>query len=362
MHLKSLAFLTVALAVLAVSCGPRTKQAERIPADCTGSFTLVVDAARRRKIAANHSCTHLLHQALREILGTHVEQKGSYVCDKYFRFDFSHFEKMSDEQIRQVEHRVNALIRANNPLCENRSATMDEARSMGAMALFGEKYGDVVRVVKFGDSVELCGGCHAPATGNIGFFRIVSEAAIAAGIRRIEAVTGEEAEALVSGMADMIKTARSFFNNVPDLTGAIQKMVSENATYKKQAEELARQKAAELARRIEENAQETGSIRIATLTMSVDPAQLRTAASLIQPQARNLAVCAAYEYEGKPQLLLMYSQDLVEAGKHAGKDIREAAKCIQGGGGGQSGLASAGGKDVNGLGSALETLKAAVLR
>jgi alanyl-tRNA synthetase len=333
--------------------------AERIPADCTGRFTLVVDAARRRKIAANHSCTHLLHQALREILGTHVEQKGSFVCDKYFRFDFSHFEKLSDEQIIQVERRVNALIRENHPLRENRSASMEEARAMGAMALFGEKYGDVVRVVKFGDSVELCGGCHTGATGNIGFFRIVSEAAIAAGIRRIEAVTGEEAETLVEGMAASIKTARSFFNNVPDLAGAIQKMISENATYKKQAEELAKQKAAELARKIEEGALEVNGVRVAVLTMSVDPSMLRNAATAIQAQAKNLAVCAAFEYEGKPQLLLMYSQDLVAAGKNAGKDIREAAKCIQGGGGGQPGLASAGGKDVNGLANALEALKAA---
>ena len=230
---------------------------------------------------------------------------------------------------------------------------------MGAMALFGEKYGDVVRVVKFGDSVELCGGCHTGATGNIGFFRIVSEAAIAAGIRRIEAVTGEEAESLVDGMAASIKTARSFFNNVPDLAGAIQKMISENATYKKQAEELAKQKAAELARKIEEGALEVNGVRVAVLTMSVDPSMLRNAATAIQAQAKNLAVCAAFEYEGKPQLLLMYSQDLVAAGKNAGKDIREAAKCIQGGGGGQPGLASAGGKDVNGLASALEALKAA---
>ena len=233
---------------------------------------------------------------------------------------------------------------------------------MGAMALFGEKYGDVVRVVKFGDSVELCGGCHAGATGNIGFFRIVSEAAIAAGIRRIEAVTGEEAEALVDGLAGTLKTARSFFNNVPDLAGAIQKMISDNATFKKQAEELAKQKAAELARKIEEGAEEVNGIRLATLTLSVDPAMLRNAAALVQTQARNLACVAAFESDGKPQLLLMYSQDLVAAGKNAGKDIREAARFIQGGGGGQPGLASAGGKDVSGLSSALEALKAAATR
>jgi alanyl-tRNA synthetase len=280
----------------------------------------------------------------------------------FAHYGVPYLKKLSDEQIRQVERRVNALIRANVPLWENRTATMDQAREMGAMALFGEKYGDVVRVVKFGDSVELCGGCHTSATGNIGFFRIVSEAAIAAGIRRIEAVTGEEAEMMVEGMAESIKTARSFFNNVPDLTGAIQKMIAENASFKKQAEELARQKAAELARRIEENAQEVNGIRLAVLTMSLDPALLRNAAMATQAQAKNLACIAAFEYEGKPQLMLMYSQDLVAAGKHAGKDIREAAKFIQGGGGGQPGLASAGGKDVSGLADALEALKAAATR
>ncbi len=331
--------------------------AERLPKDCTADFKLVVDDARRQRIANNHSCTHLMHRALREILGTHVEQKGSYVSDKGFRFDFSHFEKLSDEQIAQVEHRVNELIRSNFPLSENRSATMDEAREMGAMALFGEKYGDRVRVVRFGPSVELCGGCHTSATGNIGFFKIVSESAIAAGIRRIEAVTGEEAEAFVAGIQGMLKTARAFFNNVPDLAGAISKLIEDNASFKKQAEEFSRQKAADLARKLTENASEINGIRLIVVQHDIDPALLRNAALTLQKELKGAALAAAYEHEGKPQLLLMYSDDLVAAGHNAGKEIREAARFIQGGGGGQPVLATAGGKDASGLSDALDALK-----
>ena len=340
--------------------------AERMPQNCNGEFTLSVDAPRRQKIANNHSCTHLMHRALREILGTHVEQKGSYVSDKGFRFDFSHFEKLSDEQIAAVEKRVNELIRSNFPLDEKRDATMDEARSLGAMALFGEKYGDSVRVVRFGPSVELCGGCHTSATGNIGLFKIVGESAIAAGVRRIEAVTGEDAENLVLGMQGLLKTARSFFNNVPDLAGAIQKMIDDNATFKKQAEEFAKAKAAELARRLSEMAVEKNGVNLIVLSRSsdteIDPAMLRNAAFALQKELKNTALVAAYEASGKPQLMLMYSDDLVSAGRHAGKEIGAAAKFIQGGGGGQPGLATAGGKDIAGLGDALDALVATATR
>ncbi len=337
--------------------------AERLPADCSGTFELKVDAARRQKIANNHSCTHLMHRALREILGTHVEQKGSFVSDKGFRFDFSHFEKLSDEQLLAVEKRVNELIRSNFALEERRDATMDEARDLGAMALFGEKYGDRVRVVMFGPSVELCGGCHTSATGNIGLFKIVSESAIAAGIRRIEAVTGEDAEDFVCGIQGMLKTARSFFNNVPDLSGAIQKMIEDNAAFKKQAEEFAKQKAAGFARFLSEKAEEVGGIRLIAVNNSIDPAMepgmMRNAALALQKQLKNTALVAAYKSDGKPQLMLMYSDDLVASGRNAGKDIREAAKFIQGGGGGQPGLATAGGKDIAGLDKAFEALVAA---
>ena len=334
--------------------------AERLPDNPDGPFTLTVDAARRQKIANNHSCTHLMHRALREILGSHVEQKGSYVSDKGFRFDFSHFEKLSDEQVAAVEKRVNELIRSNFPLYEERTATMARAQELGAMALFGEKYGDRVRVVRFGPSVELCGGCHTSATGNIGLFKIVGESAIAAGIRRIEAVTGEEAENMVYGMQQLIKTARAFFNNVPDLAGAIQKLIDDNASFKKQAEEFAKAKAAELAKWLQDKAEEVGGVRLIVAHPSgghnFDPAMLRNAALAILKELKGTAIVAAYESDGKPQLLLAYSDDLVAAGHNAGKEIRDAARFIQGGGGGQPGLATAGGKDIAGLKQAQEAL------
>jgi alanyl-tRNA synthetase len=330
--------------------------ADKLPADPAGAFTLKVDAARRQRIANNHTCTHLLDQALREIVGTHVEQKGSFVCDKYFRFDFSHFEKLSDEQIRAVEARVNELIRSNFPLVENRTATMAEAQEMGAIALFGEKYGDVVRVVKFGPSVELCGGCHTSRTGNIGLFKITSEAAIAAGIRRIEAVTGEEAEALVFGLQDTIRTARAMFNNAPALTDAIQRMLDENETYKKQIAEVAKEKTLLLKKELLAKAEDINGHKVVKISECGDMTMLRDAATMLQKEQNDLVIAAAFEAAGKPQLLLMYSQDLVAAGKNAGADIREAAKCIQGGGGGQPGLATAGGKDVAGLSAALDKM------
>ncbi|MBQ1938135.1 MAG: alanine--tRNA ligase [Bacteroidales bacterium] len=331
--------------------------AERIPADCSESFTLVVDAERRQKIANNHTATHLLDLALREILGTHVEQKGSYVCDRYIRFDFSHFEKMSPEQMLQVEKKVNSLIRLNSPLCENRTATMEQAKEMGAIALFGEKYGDVVRVVKFGDSVELCGGCHTSATGNIGYFKIVSESAIAAGIRRIEAVTGEDAELLVNTLSDAISTAKSYFNNAPDLLLAIRKMIDENDDYKKKLEAVVKEKTVAFKKFLYERAIDHNGLRLIVVEGSQDMNILRNAALMLQKEAENLAIAAAVLSDGKPQLMLMYSQDLVKAGKDATRIVKEAAKSIQGGGGGQPGLATAGGRNADGLAAALEMLK-----
>ena len=329
--------------------------AEKLPSDCSGSFRLVVDAARRRNIENNHSCTHLLHQALREILGTHVEQKGSFVTPDYFRFDFSHFEKLTDEQIDKVEKRVNELIRTNFPLVEKRDGTMDDAKAMGAMALFGEKYGDHVRIVRFGDSVELCGGCHTSATGNIGFFKIVSESAIAAGIRRIEARTGLAAENIVDMMENTLRSAKALFNNAPDLALAIKKLIDENDGFKKEIENVAKEKAAAFKQVLLDEAKEINGIRTVILRQA-DPARLKNAAFMLQKEAENLAVVAAYETEGKPQLLVMYSADLVAKGHNASNDVRAAAKAILGGGGGQPGLATAGGKNVQGLDEAIEIL------
>ena len=330
--------------------------AERIPEDCEGEFTLKVDVARRLKIAANHTATHLLDHALREVLGTHVEQKGSFVGPDYFRFDFSHFSKVTDEEIRKVEHMVNSMIRSDYSLEEKRDATMDEAMGMGAIALFGEKYGDRVRVVKFGDSIELCGGTHALSTGRIGFFKIVSESAIAAGVRRIEAITGEAAENLLDSVADTLKGIREMFNNVPDVASAVHKMIVENTDARKKLEEIAKEKAAEFARRIKENAEEINGINIATSNHDVDPAMFREAAAILQKEVTNFALAAAYTHDGKPQLLLMYSADLVASGHNAAADIREAAKFIQGGGGGQPFLATAGGRDTAGLPAALDKM------
>ena len=329
--------------------------AEKLPSDCSGSFRLAVDAARRRNIENNHSCTHLLHQALREILGTHVEQKGSFVTPDYFRFDFSHFEKLTDEQIDKVEKRVNELIRTNFPLVEKRDGTMDDAKAMGAMALFGEKYGDHVRIVRFGDSVELCGGCHTGATGNIGFFKIVSESAIAAGIRRIEARTGLAAENIVDMMENTLRSAKALFNNAPDLALAIKKLIDENDGFKKEIENVAKEKAAAFKQVLLDEAKEINGIRTVVLRQA-DPAMLKNAAFMLQKEAENLAIVAAYETEGKPQLLVMYSADLVAKGHNASNDVRAAAKAILGGGGGQPGLATAGGKNVQGLNEAIEIL------
>ena len=330
--------------------------AERLPENPGAPFTLVVDAERRQSIMNNHTATHLLHQALREILGTHVEQKGSFVGPDYFRFDFSHFQKVTDEEIRAVEHRVNQLVRADEPLREKRDATMEEARGMGAMALFGEKYGDVVRVVRFGDSVELCGGTHTRSTGTIGLFKIISESAVAAGVRRIEAVTGAAAEGRIGAMEDMLRNLKAVMNNAPDLVASIHKLIEENTDARKQLEAVAAEKAAQLAEKLYASAEEINGIRVVRFDSSVDPQLVRTVALLLQKKAENFVLAGAYAFDEKPNLVLMYSADLVAKGRNAGKDIREAAKAIQGGGGGQPGLATAGGRNLAGLPDALATL------
>ncbi len=330
--------------------------AEKMPSDSEGPFTLKVDAARRTAITSNHSATHLLDNALRQVLGTHVEQKGSFVGPDYLRFDFSHFSKMTDEEIEKTEDLVNSMIRADFPLQEFRETSMDDAREMGAIALFGEKYGDKVRVVRFGPSVELCGGCHAPSTGRIGLFKIVSESAIAAGVRRIEAVTGTAAEQSVRAMQKTLKGIREMFNNVPDIHAAIAKMMEQNSEFKKQVEDYARKAARQAAEALMGKAEKVGGYNVIRFTMTQDPQTVRDIAAIISKITKDTVFAAAFESGGKPNLVLAYSEDLAASGKNAGKDIREAAKFIQGGGGGQPQLATAGGRDVAGLAQALEAM------
>ena len=330
--------------------------AERIPQNCEGGFGLYVDADRRRRIMANHTATHLLDNALRSVLGTHVEQKGSFVGPDYFRFDFSHFAKMTDEELAAVERKVNELIRADYHLEENRTATMEEANAMGAIALFGEKYGDVVRVVRFGPSVELCGGTHASSTGSIGYFKILSESAVAAGVRRIEAVTGPAAEDFVDSILSTVKASRAFFNNAPDLAAAIKKVLADNETFKKEIEGYMAEKAEIFAEKVMAEAETVGDCKVVRFDKSVDPVIVRNAAMILRKNSERMIFAGAFAFDGKPNLVLCYSEDLVAAGKNAGKDIREAAKLIQGGGGGQPGLATAGGRNIEGLQAALAKL------
>ena len=297
----------------------------------------------------------MLHRALREILGTHIEQKGSLVSNSHFRFDFSHFEKVSPEVIRQVENRVNELIRENKGKDEFRDVPVEEAKSMGAMALFGEKYGDKVRVIKFGDSIELCGGTHTSATGNIGLFKIMSESAIAAGVRRIEATTGESAEKLIQGNEDMLLSVRAMFNNSPNLAGSISKLVEENENYRRQVEEFMKERSAELKIKLTEDKQYINGVNVITLKGEFHPEIIKNLAFAFKTEGNTIFI-AGYEFDKKANLALMYSDDLVAHGRNAGKDIREAAKLIEGGGGGQSFFATAGGKNADGISAAIAKL------
>jgi len=328
---------------------------EKLPKNIHESFVAKIDTGRRQSIANNHTATHLLHRALREILGTHIEQKGSLVSNSHFRFDFSHFEKVSPEVIRQVENRVNELIRENKRKDEFRDVPVGEAKSMGAMALFGEKYGDKVRVIKFGDSIELCGGTHTSATGNIGLFKIMSESAIAAGVRRIEATTGESAEKLVQGNEDMLLSVRAMFNNSPNLAGSISKLVEENENYRRQVEEFMKERSAELKIKLTEDKQYINGVNVITLKGEFHPEIIKNLAFAFKTEGNTIFI-AGYEFDKKANLALMYSDDLVAHGRNAGKDIREAAKLIEGGGGGQSFFATAGGKNADGISAAIAKL------
>ena len=337
---------------------------KKLPATLEGDFRAVVDEERRHRIEANHSATHLLHEALREVLGSHVEQKGSFVSDEVLRFDFAHFAKVEPEQLRAVERIVAARIRACIPLQEYREVPIDEAREMGAMALFGEKYGDHVRVIRFGSSTEFCGGTHVASTGVIGTLRITSESSVAAGVRRIEAVTGAAAENYLYEQADMIDAIRQLFNNSPQLMTAIRKTLEENAELGKQVGEYIREQIAEKKRQLLEKRVEVGGVRLFLVEKEVPAEIVKDIAFQIAGELHEPFVFIAACVEpssSKPSLTLMISKDLVESrGWNASQLLRAAAKHIQGGGGGQPHFATAGGKNVDGLNAAVEELLTAM--
>ena len=337
---------------------------KKLPATLEGDFRAVVDEERRHRIEANHSATHLLHEALREVLGSHVEQKGSFVSDEVLRFDFAHFAKVEPEQLRAVERIVAARIRACIPLQEYREVPIDEAREMGAMALFGEKYGDHVRVIRFGSSTEFCGGTHVASTGVIGTLRITSESSVAAGVRRIEAVTGAAAENYLYEQADMIDAIRQLFNNSPQLMTAIRKTLEENAELGKQVGEYVREQIAEKKRQLLEKRVEVGGVRLFFVEKEVPAEIIKDIAFQIAGELHEPFVFIAACVEpssSKPSLTLMISKDLVESrGWNASQLLRAAAKHIQGGGGGQPHFATAGGKNVDGLNAAVEELLTAM--
>lgn len=337
---------------------------KKLPATLEGDFRAVVDEERRHRIEANHSATHLLHEALREVLGSHVEQKGSFVSDEVLRFDFAHFAKVEPEQLRAVERIVAARIRACIPLQEYREVPIDEAREMGAMALFGEKYGDHVRVIRFGSSTEFCGGTHVASTGVIGTLRITSESSVAAGVRRIEAVTGAAAENYLYEQADMIDAIRQLFNNSPQLMTAIRKTLEENAELGKQVGEYIREQIAEKKRQLLEKRVEVGGVRLFLVEKDVPAEVVKDIAFQIAGELHEpfvfIAACVG-PFSSKPSLTLMISKDLVESrGWNASQLLRAAAKHIQGGGGGQPHFATAGGKNVDGLNAAVEELLSAM--
>ena len=333
----------------------------KLPSDVNATLHATIDLEARHATECNHTATHLLHAALRHVLGTHVEQKGSYVDPISLRFDFSHFRKVTPEEIRQVEHLANQMIRNAIPREEHREVPIDEAKQMGAMALFGEKYGDHVRVIKYGESVELCGGTHVPNTGNIGMVRIVSESSIAAGIRRIEAVTGARVEEMLDQFQDMMGRIKEMLNNAPDAIAALQKSLSENADLKKQVDDFMKQRIAILTKQLIAEAKSENGMNVILLTGKRLPDVVKGVALAIKAECPEAtAFLAATEYEGKPMLTVMLSEDIVKKGKKAGDIVRGAAKCIQGGGGGQPHFAQAGGRNPQGLEEAMNAMRLAL--
>ncbi|MBQ7512249.1 MAG: alanine--tRNA ligase, partial [Prevotella sp.] len=329
---------------------------KQLPKDPTAEFMACVDTDKRNASAANHTATHLLDYALKQVLGDHVEQKGSYVSPDTLRFDFSHFQKVTDDELRQVERMVNDMIRQDIHIDEHRDMPFEEAKKLGAIALFGEKYGDKVRVVRFGPSCEFCGGIHATSTGRIGFFKIISESSVAAGIRRIEAKTGHECEELLYQLEDTLKAVKSFFNNAKDLQGVIQKYIDEHDSMKKEIEQFQAQAVERTKQQLIEKARTVNGVTVITAVLPLEGGAAKDLVFKIREAIPEHLVCVVgTKYQDKPLLSVMLSDDMVkEHNLNAGQMVREAAKLIQGGGGGQPHFASAGGKNTDGLSAAVD--------
>ena len=326
---------------------------KELPENPAAGFTAVVDAAKRQSAANNHTATHLMHEALRKVLGQHVEQKGSMVTPEVLRFDFSHFQKMTPQELREVEMLVNRAVRANYPLEENREATKEEAEKCGAMMLFGEKYGDKVRMVRFGSSVELCGGTHTSATGNIGFFKILNESAISAGVRRIEAVTGERAEQIIYAAEDTMRDISDYLHN-PQVLQAVKKMFESNEALSKEVETMRREQVAQWADKIIASTPERRGVQLIATQTDRTPEFVKDLAYCLRARAPKLVLVQGSVNDGKPMLTVMLGEEITAQGVNAGVVVREAAKLMQGGGGGQAFFATAGGKNPDGLQAAID--------
>ena len=331
---------------------------KQLPKDPSADFMACVDIDKRTGSAANHTATHLLDYALKQVLGDHVEQKGSYVSSDTLRFDFSHFQKVSEEEFRQVERMVNSMIREDIPLDEHRDTPIEEAKKLGAIALFGEKYGDKVRVVRFGPSCEFCGGIHALSTGRIGMFKIVGESSVAAGIRRIEAKTGKECEEMMYNLEDGLKAIRMMFNNAKDLRGVIEKYIEEHDSMKKDIEEFRAQNVERAKESLLEKARVVNGVTVISAILPLMPQGVKDLVFKIRQEVPENLLCVIGSIDaGKPMLSVMLSDDMVkDHGLNAGQLVREAAKLIQGGGGGQPHYATAGGKNTDGLSAAIDSV------
>jgi alanyl-tRNA synthetase len=333
----------------------------RLPENPEAVFEAKVDANRRRLIADNHSATHLLHAALKRVLGEHVNQKGSLVAPDYLRFDFSHFAKMTDEEVKTVEHIVNQKIRENIQLNEQRNIPIAEAQAQGATALFGEKYGDTVRVITFDKnySMELCGGTHVPATGQIGYFKITAETSVAAGVRRIEAITADKAEEYVNQQVALVDDAKALLNNPKDLIKGIETLLNEKAELQKRLEVLENIQVQQTKAWLKTVVENVGGVNFIARQVALGSAEaIKNLAFALRGEVDNLFLVLAAEIGGKPNLTVMISDNLVkEKGYDAGKIIRELAKLVKGGGGGQNFYATAGGNDVSGIGAVIDAAK-----